>query len=122
METNAVGFGINPESIKKIRSMTRTSVSLHLINPSKGKKNNSRVSREKGLRPLKDDEILNLLWRGDDAKLEEYIGQYELSEEVQKYLIKGHKLKLIRLYIKKYGFCRSAQSEFLDFMEERLLR
>ena len=105
--------------LEKIRKFTKSSTSLNF--PRKTPKaRKKKVSSEP--EKLDDEKLLQYLRQGNDAFLEKYIEKFELSTALQQYLIRSHRLKLISLYIDRYGFCKEAQADFLDFMEERLLR
>jgi len=71
---------------------------------------------------LCDAVISELITRGEDTFLEQYINRRKLSDEMQCLLIRAHKLRLIEIYISKHTFGKKAQTEFLSFMQERLLR
>lgn len=104
-------------NLTKLRRLTKNATSLRFpYSPKKG-----GPSKSKKIEILSDTELLELLKSGNDETLKIHIQNHPLSEQMQRYLICSHRLKLIKLYIDLYGFCPTAQLEFLDFMEEHIL-
>ena len=122
MEEQILRTANNSSRLQKLRAFTQNSTSLTVIPRQRNKKTPHKPPVKKTTEVLDDFNFLEHLSRGNDEFLETYIKKHKLSIEQQRYLIQGHRLKLIRLYINEHGFSKEAQLEFLHFMEEKLMR